>query len=223
MEKEDVAPEKILEMETAVAADYSNIAGMVVLKNGKAVYENYFGGCTEESRIHVFSVTKSIVSLLIGIALDKGCLDSIDQKVLEFYPGYTVKRGEKTIQHITIRDMLTMTASPMDMAKIGELIRGGVYNGRRIVSEKWVRESTSGHSWWTEQDLPYGYLWWVLEQEHGCAAVGDGGNIIYVDPDRDMVVAIASRFKPAAKDRIGSIRKYVVPVFGGSGVALAEG
>lgn len=50
-----------------------------------------------------------------------------------------------------------------------------------------------------------------------------GGNIIYVDPDRDMVVAIASRFKPASKDRIGSIRKYVVPAFGGSGVALAEG
>ena len=33
----------------------------------------------------------------------------------------------------------------------------------------------------------------------------------------------SSRFKPAAKDRIGSIRKYVVPAFGGSGVALAEG
>lgn len=338
MKKEAMVPERILEMEAAIAADHSSIAGMVVLKNGKAVYENYFGGCTEESRIHVFSVTKSVVSLLIGIALDKGCLDSIDQRVLEFYPEYTVKRGEKTIRHITIQDMLTMTApykykstpytkyftspdwvkfsldvlggkgeigafryaplvgpdiltgilakvtgrsvldfaredlfaplgitversitfhskeeqmafykatdmsvwaadpngvnaggwgltlSPMDMAKIGELIRGGgVYSGRRIVSEKWVRESTSEHSRWTEQDLPYGYLWWVLEQEHGCAAVGDGGNIIYIDPDRAMVVAIASRFKPAAKDRIEFIRKYVVPAFGGSGVALAEG
>lgn len=85
--------EKISEMEAAVAADYNNIAGMVVLKDGKAVYENYFGGCTKESRIHVFSVTKSIVSVLFGIALDKGCLDSIDRKVLEFYPEYTVKRG----------------------------------------------------------------------------------------------------------------------------------
>ena len=110
MKKEAMVPERILKMETAIAADYSSIAGMVVLKNGKAVYENYFGGCIEESRIHVFSVTKSVVSLLIGIALDKGCLDSIDQRVLELYPEYTVKRGEKTIQHITIRDMLTMTA-----------------------------------------------------------------------------------------------------------------
>ena len=41
-------------MERTVAADYANIAGMVVLKDGERVYENYFGGCTENSRIHVF-------------------------------------------------------------------------------------------------------------------------------------------------------------------------
>jgi len=84
--------EKIVELEAVVATDYNNIAGMVVLKEGKTAYENYFGGCTSESRIHVFSVTKSIVSILFGIALDKGYLDSIDRKVLEFYPEYTVKR-----------------------------------------------------------------------------------------------------------------------------------
>ena len=320
--------EKIVELEAVVAADYNNIAGMVVLKEGKTAYENYFGGCTKESRIHVFSVTKSIVSILLGIVLDKGYLDSIDRKVLEFYPEYTVKRGEKAIQNITIRDILTMTApykykstpytkyftspywvkfsldvlggkgqvgafryapligpdiltgilikvtgqsvlgfarenlfaplgiaveqnitfhskeeqmafykatdmsvwvadpngvnaggwgltlSPMDMAKIGDLIRnGGIYNGTRVVSEEWVRESTSEQSRWAERDLPYGYLWWALEREHGCAAMGDGGNIIYISPNQNMVVAIASRFQPKAKDRIEFIRKYVEPVF----------
>lgn len=64
--------EKIAAMERIIAADYANIAGMVVLKDGECIYENYFGGCTEDSRIHVFSVTKSVVSVLIGIALDKG-------------------------------------------------------------------------------------------------------------------------------------------------------
>lgn len=102
--------EKIVEMERAIAADYANIAGMVVLKNGERVYENYFGGCTEDSRIHVFSVTKSVVSVLIGMALDKGYIGGIDQRVLDFYPEYTPKRGEKTLQNITLRDMLTMTA-----------------------------------------------------------------------------------------------------------------
>ena len=53
-------------MERTVAVDYANIAGMVVLKDGERVYENYFGGCTENSRIHVSSVTKSVVSILLG-------------------------------------------------------------------------------------------------------------------------------------------------------------
>lgn len=100
----------IMKLEAAIAADYSNIAGMVVRKDGETVYERYFGGCTAKSRLNVFSVTKSIVSILLGIALDRGCLGSIDQQVLEFFPEYTPKRGEKTIQRITIRDMLTMTA-----------------------------------------------------------------------------------------------------------------
>lgn len=320
--------ERITELEAAIAADYNNIAGMVMLKNGEAAYENYFGGCTKESRFHVFSVTKSIVSILFGIALGKGYLDSIDRKVLEFYPEYTVKQGEKTIQDITIRDLLTMTApykyksnpytkyftspdwvkfsldllggkgqigtfryapmigpdiltgilanvtgqsvldfarenlfsplgicveqnitfrtkeellafykatdvsawaadpngvntggwgltlSPMDMAKIGALVlNGGVWNEKHVVSEKWIRESTSEQSRWTERNLPYGYLWWVLEREHGCAAIGDGGNIIYINPDRNMVVAIASRFQPRVKDRIELIREYIEPAF----------
>lgn len=102
--------EDIMKLEAAIAADYSNIAGMVVRKDGETVYERYFGGCTAESRLNVFSVTKSIISILLGIALDRGCLGSIDQPVLEFFPEYTPKRGEKTIQRITIRDMLTMTA-----------------------------------------------------------------------------------------------------------------
>ena len=59
--------EKIAAMERIIAADYANIAGMVVLKDGECIYENYFGGCTENSRIHVSSVTKSVVSVLIGL------------------------------------------------------------------------------------------------------------------------------------------------------------
>jgi len=107
-----------------------------------------------------------------------------------------------------------LTLSPMDMAKIGELIRnGGIYDGTRIVSEEWLRESTSEQSRWAERNLPYGYLWWILEQEHGCAAMGDGGNIIYVSPDQNMVVAIVSRFCPRVKDRIEFIKKYVEPIF----------
>ena len=101
--------EQIKRMEDAIAADYTNMVGMVIVKDGETVYENYYNGCSADSRIHVFSVTKSIVSILIGIAIDKGLIKSIDDKVLDYYPDYIVKRGEKTLPEIRIRDILTMS------------------------------------------------------------------------------------------------------------------
>lgn len=82
--------EQIEKFENIIKKEYSNISGIAVLKDGNCVYENYFNGCTKASRFHVYSVTKSIVSILLGIALDKGCLNSVEQKVLDFYPEYTI-------------------------------------------------------------------------------------------------------------------------------------
>ena len=48
--------------------------------------------------------------MLLGIALDKGYIKNLDEKVIDFFPNYTIKKREKTIQHITIRNLLTMTA-----------------------------------------------------------------------------------------------------------------
>ena len=45
-------------------------AGRAVLKDGKLEYENYFNGCNSSSTIHIYSVTKSIISVLIGIAIE---------------------------------------------------------------------------------------------------------------------------------------------------------
>lgn len=99
----------IRELEHKINTDYGNTTGVVVLKDGKLVYEKYFNRCTRESQAHVYSVTKSIISILIGIAVDKGYIQNIDQKVLGFFPEYRVRKGENTIQNVTIKDMLTMT------------------------------------------------------------------------------------------------------------------
>ncbi len=93
-----------------IETEYSNTAGLVVLKSGILIYEKYFYGHKETDPIHIFSVTKSIISILIGMAIDQGYIKSTDQKVLEFFPDYVIKRGEKTIQSITLKNMLTMTA-----------------------------------------------------------------------------------------------------------------
>ena len=64
MEKERTA-----QLERVIRQEHPNVAGIVVRKDGEAVYEKYFNGCTGASRVHVFSVTKSVVSALVGIAI----------------------------------------------------------------------------------------------------------------------------------------------------------
>ncbi|WP_075720429.1 serine hydrolase domain-containing protein [Roseburia sp. 499] len=316
-------------MERIISSSYKNMGGIIVQKKGKTVYENYFNECSADTTFHVFSVTKSIVSILIGIAIEKGYIESVEQKVLEFFPDYTVKKGEKTIQSVTLKDMLTMTApyryksepykeyfssdswvkaaldllggkgkigefryapvigpdilsgiltkatgqsvlefateylftplgihvenniifhdeeeqlafykaknvsgwvadptgintagwglnlTTMDMAKIGQLyLDDGMWEGKQIVSSHWIEESTREQSRCNQWKLSYGYLWWIIdEKERAYAAMGDGGNVIYVNEEKEMVVSIASLFVPHAKDRIKLIRAYVEPVF----------
>ena len=101
---------KTEELEQKINGGYGNTTGIVILKDGKVLYEKYFQGCTADSRVHVYSVTKSVISTLIGIARDKGYIQSMEQRVLEYFPEYKVKRGESVIQDITLKDILTMTA-----------------------------------------------------------------------------------------------------------------
>ncbi|WP_022768838.1 serine hydrolase domain-containing protein [Butyrivibrio sp. NC2007] len=88
----------------------SNICQIYAIKDGKATYDDCWHGFKTEDAMNVNSVTKGIMALLAGIALDKGCIKDVDQKVMDFFPDYTVKRGEKTIYDVTIRHLLTMTA-----------------------------------------------------------------------------------------------------------------
>ena len=318
---------KTEELEQKINNAYGNTTGIVILKDGIVSYEKYFKGCTKDSRVHVYSVTKSVVSVLIGIALDQGYMKSLEEKVLDYFPEYKVKRGETAIKDITLRDMLTMTApykyrffppyikyftssdwvkfslhllggrgkigtfryapligpdilsgilvkatgksvldfaaenlfeplgikvehnllfqnkeeqvafnqstdmsgwvtdsagvhaagwgltlSPMDMAKIGQLyLNGGMWQDRRIISRKWIDDSTVEHSRWKKRNLPYGYLWWV--NEDGYAAMGDGGNTIYVNIKKKLVVSMAALFVPKAKDRMELIKNQIEPAF----------
>ncbi len=82
--------------------------------------------------------------------------------------------------------------STLDHARFGLLIaRGGDWNGRRIISEKWVREAASPKG----LNPGYGYLWWLNNEgrwpaapRSSFAAVGAGNNTIWIDPEHDLVV-----------------------------------
>jgi len=56
------------------------------------------------------SVTKSYTSALVGIALDQGCLSSVDQKMMDFFPEFAGQIDDPRKEQITIRDLLQMRA-----------------------------------------------------------------------------------------------------------------
>ena len=98
------------EFHSFISAAQENICQMTALKNGVILINDTWHDFKTTDTVHIMSVTKSVVSLLIGIALDKGFIQSIHQPVLDFFPDYTTKRGEKTIQQVTLKHLLTMTA-----------------------------------------------------------------------------------------------------------------
>ena len=77
--------DKLSGLDTWIKSDYPDIHGIVVVRHGAIVYEKYDHGYGPEDRHHVASVTKSIISALIGIAIDAGYIQHADQKVLDFF------------------------------------------------------------------------------------------------------------------------------------------
>jgi CubicO group peptidase (beta-lactamase class C family) len=92
------------------AADLETLYGLLVVKDGHLIAERYYREGSVERKARLQSVTKSYTSALVGIALDRGCLSSVDQKMLDFFPEVAGQITDPRKQQITIRDMLQMRA-----------------------------------------------------------------------------------------------------------------
>ena len=308
-----------------------NICQIVVLRNGEEICSGEWNGYAKEDCVHIASATKSMMSLLIGIAQDQGKIGSTEDKVLQYFPQYRVKRGENTIRDVTIEHLLTMRApykgkgdpwtkvctsehwtdasldflggkkgitgefdyrtvclhilsgilyqatgmktadfanrylfaplgiaehrnfyaknaeehkrftlektpkenvwfadpdglctagyglcmSAKDMAKIGQMcLQNGFCDGRQIISTDRIlkiKEPKSVESG-AFRGMAYGYLWWIVHPERGIyAAIGDGGNVLYIHPEENTVVAITSYFKAGVYDRVDFIENTLLP------------
>ena len=310
----------------------SNICQIYAIKDNEEAIDDCWHGFKTLDAMNVNSVTKGIVALLAGIALDKGFIKSVDQKVMDFFPDYTVKRGEKTIYDVTIKHLLTMTApykgksepwkkvctsedwtltvldylggrkgitgefryatlgiqilagiierasgekcidfanknlfeplglperiihgdsskedqfdffmnknprkyewysdpqgcvtagwglcmSAKDMAVIGNLVLNkGIYNGKRIVSDEYLKDMLRPHIELGERFgfMHYGYLWYKpYDNKEIYAAIGDSGNIIYVNKEKNVSVGMTGTFKPRIFDRMDFIEEKVLSV-----------
>ena len=319
------------ELHVLVEKQQPNICQIVAIRDAKVVYSDSWNDYKKDDCTHIMSATKSIMSLLIGIAIDKGQIGSVDDKVLDYFPDYKVKRGEKTIYEVTIKHLLTMRApykckgdpwskvcssdnwtytsldflggrkgltdefkyqtvclhilsgilykatgmkivdyanaylfeplgiklhknyyvetaeehkqftisklpkeniwfcdteglgtpgyglcmSAEDMAKIGLLcLNKGSYDNKQIISSRWIGEMTRPRVVESSnfRGMEYGYLWWIIDREKNIyAAIGNSGNVIYINPEKNIVIAVSSYFKPTVFDRVDFIREYIEP------------
>lgn len=87
--------------------DYE-VHSLLIVRNGYIVTDAYFYPFAEETKHNTFSVTKSIMATLIGIALDQGYIESIEQPVLEFFSERSVANLDASKQAMTLKDLLTM-------------------------------------------------------------------------------------------------------------------
>lgn len=96
---------KLESIYTLIAQEpHHDLKGIVIVRDGSLVSEHYFNGDSADTLHDIRSATKSLTSLLMGIALEKGLVHRIDDSISLYLPGLP-KDGK---QKITIKDLLTM-------------------------------------------------------------------------------------------------------------------
>jgi CubicO group peptidase (beta-lactamase class C family) len=84
----------------------NNTVAFIIIKKDTIVYEKYFDGYDKESIVPSFSMAKSVVSMLIGCAIDDGLIKSIDEPITNYLPEFKKNGFEK----VTISHLLNMTS-----------------------------------------------------------------------------------------------------------------
>lgn len=98
---------------------YANVHSVLIIKNGKLVFEEYFPGedtgrgyvaFNRDEIHHAMSVTKGFTSTSIGIAIDKGMIQGTEEELAVFFPEYKKELSTDDKAGITLQHMLSMTA-----------------------------------------------------------------------------------------------------------------
>ena len=95
-------PKKITTFEEFLES--SSTSAFILIKDDKIYYENYFNGYNQDSYFQIFSVTKTFVSALVGIAISEGRINNINEPVTKYLPELLSKGFNK----LTINDLLQM-------------------------------------------------------------------------------------------------------------------
>ena len=82
----------------------------LLMERRGATFDYYKQGFSGSSRMNVASVTKSVVSLLVGIAMERGVIASVEEPLAAFFPEHAQGPGAAAMQRVTLRHLLTMSS-----------------------------------------------------------------------------------------------------------------
>jgi CubicO group peptidase (beta-lactamase class C family) len=91
------------------AKELGFVDALLIIRNGKLVAENYYNGYDAGKEHQIWSCTKSFMSALIGIAVNIGLIESVDKKIMDYFPEYAYPGMDTRFYDITIKHLLTMS------------------------------------------------------------------------------------------------------------------
>lgn len=101
--------EQLNRADKRIRKNHGNIYSLLVIRHGFLVYEQYYNGADKDTYNPVYSVTKSVMSALTGIAIRDNLFTGVDQKISEIIPDYLNNTMDDNKKNITIEHVLTMT------------------------------------------------------------------------------------------------------------------
>ncbi len=112
------------------ASSINSVTSLLIQQEGQQLAEFYFNGMEEGETANIKSASKSIISLLVGIAVDEGYIESVEQPIRPYFEDYFNANPDSVKEAITIKDLLTMRSG---------LETTSFHNyGRWVTSDNWV-------------------------------------------------------------------------------------
>ena len=113
------------------ADELPRLRSLLVSVDHELVEEHYYHGASAGRVANLKSASKSIISLLVGIAIDLGQIPSVDQSITDYFPEYLSQGVDSDKSEITIENLLAMQA--------GLETTSNRNYGRWVQSGNWIR------------------------------------------------------------------------------------
>lgn len=112
------------------ADEIESVRSLLIQQNGELIEERYFNGRSPNRPFNIKSASKSIIGLLVGIAVEEEFIPSIDEPISTYFPEYFEQNPDTKKENITVRNLLSMQAGLRSTSS-------GNY-GAWVLSKNWV-------------------------------------------------------------------------------------